>query len=100
MSLLEVNGGPLVQAIPRTPPAFQNLDMPCFPLTTPPKPRERARHRVPTPDMPAGAFRFNFEEQDLDEGGLRRLVLDEISRYHQRRSGAPPPVQPQPNVVV
>lgn len=33
----------------------------------------------------AGIFRFDFEEQDLDEAAVRRLVWREMSYYQQQQ---------------
>lgn len=40
---------------------------------------------APAPSLAAGAFKFDFEEQDLDEAAVRRMVWEEMGHYDGRK---------------
>lgn len=42
-----------------------------------------ATHTAQHPTPAAGIFKFDFEEQDLDEATVRRLVWREMQYYQQ-----------------
>lgn len=42
----------------------------------------QARNRPTLPPLPPpGAFKFDFEEQELDEAAVRRMVWEEMAHY-------------------
>lgn len=43
-----------------------------------------ATHLQPQP-LAAGVFKFDFEEQDLDEAAVRRMVWEEMGHYDGRQ---------------
>ncbi|KAL6777617.1 MAPK3 [Auxenochlorella protothecoides x Auxenochlorella symbiontica] len=44
-----------------------------------------ALHDEAAEPVARGAFKFDFEDQELDEPTLRSMVLDEVARYRQRK---------------